>query len=617
MTIQMVVRFLFNTNSYLTERFLFCFCFYFLFGVCSVSAGTIPNGGTLSGVISADGEVDVHDFAGTAGEVAHISVSGVISTGEFIQVFRPDGVLLSSGGAVLVLQLPQSGRYEVRVRSFQQTGTGSYLLHLAKSGANENGSLSNGGASASSIEVDADIDSITFQGNAGQRGVISISGNVVGGQYFYVLNPDGTRLTEGGAATRINLLQTGTYTVITRSFQASGTGNYQLYLALSPGANEHGLIPNGGSVDESISANGEIDSFTFEGDAGQRGVISISGNVVGGDYYYVFNPDGSSLTEAGGAARINLAQTGTYTVIVRSFQGAGTGSYSLYLALSPGANEHGLIANGDSVDESISADGEIDSFTFEGTAGQRGVISISGNVVGGDYYYVFNPDGSSLTEAGGAARINLAQTGTYTVIVRSFQGAGTGSYSLYLALSPGANEHGVIQNGGSVDESISADGEIDSFTFEGTAGQRGVISISGNVVGGDYYYVFNPDGSSLTEAGGAARINLVQTGTYTVIVRSFQGAGTGSYSLYLALSPGANEHGVIQNGGSVDESISADGEIDSFTFEGTAGQRGVISISGNVVGGDYYYVFNPDGSSLTEAGGAARINWVQILLDQQ
>ena len=336
-------------------------------------------------------------------------------------------------------------------------------------------------------------------------------------------------------------MQTGTYTVIVRSFQGAGTGSYSLYLALSPGANEHGVIQNGGSVDESISADGEIDSFTFEGTAGQRGVISISGNVVGGDYYYVFNPDGSSLTEAGGAARINLVQTGTYTVIVRSFQGAGTGSYSLHLALSPGANEHGVIQNGGSVAESISADGEIDSFTFEGTAGQRGVISISGNVVGGDYYYVFNPDGSNLTEAGSAARINLGQTGTYTVLVRSFQATGTGNYEVYLALAPGANEHGALPFGTATSQVIDADGEIDSFSFVGSANTSGSLSMASNIFSGGVFHVFNPDGSELAIGTSARALNLslTQSGVYTVITRSFQAAGTGSYELLLDLPPPA------------------------------------------------------------------------------
>jgi hypothetical protein len=297
-----------------------------------------------------------------------------------------------------------------------------------------------------------------------------------------------------------------------------------------------GVIPNGGSISETIANPGEVDTHTFSATAGQQGVISVTGDVTGGEFIRILDPDDSELDTTGNRADLTLTQTGIYTVEVSSFQSTGTGAYTVHLALAAGADEHGNIPNGGSATEAIDADGELDSFTFTGTAGQQGVISISGDVTGGELYRVFNPDGTLLASDGAQKFVTLPQTGTYTVVVSSFQASGTGSYAVHLALAPGANEHGTIPNGGFAVEAIDADGEIDSFTFSGTAGQQGVISISGDVTGGEFFRVFNPDGTLLGDNGSQESVTLLQSGTYTIVVSSFQPSGTGSYTLNLSLN---------------------------------------------------------------------------------
>ena len=309
-----------------------------------------------------------------------------------------------------------------------------------------------------------------------------------------------------------------------------------MYLALAPGANEHGSIPNGGSVSQNISVDGEIDSFTFQGNAGDMGLFSVSGTVESGAQFQIHNPDGTFLARNDQQQSLNLGQTGTYTVLVSSAAATGTGSYTLYLALAPGANEHGSIPNGGSVSQNISVDGEIDSFTFQGNAGDMGLFSVSGTVESGVTYEIRDPNGALVRRDEAQARINLFQTGTYTVLVRSFAATGTGDYALYLALAPGANEHGRIPNGGSVSQNISVDGEIDSFTFDGASGATGTISVTGQVAGGELYYVFDPNGLLIPSSNPTRTLNLFEEGTYTVIVQSAASAGTGPYVISLDLT---------------------------------------------------------------------------------
>jgi len=294
-------------------------------------------------------------------------------------------------------------------------------------------------------------------------------------------------------------------------------------------------IPNGGLVSGYLSFP-QVDSHTFDGVAGQGGVIGVSGDVTVGESFSVLNPDSSLLASSLSDVRIDLMQTGTYTVLVEVNSATnGYGPYQVHLALAPGANEHGAIPNGGSAAETLDDDGELDSFTFDGVADQEGVFSISGNVSSDEYYYIFNPDGTVLRASTSQGRIDLPQTGTYTVVVQGDGNAGTGPFEVHLALA-GANEHGAIPNGGSAAEAIDDGGELDSFTFFGANGATGTVSITGSVPGGQYIYVFNPDGTELGGSGSYVNLNLTQDGTYTVVVESFNGAGTGPYTLSLALA---------------------------------------------------------------------------------
>ncbi|MFK8013918.1 MAG: hypothetical protein AB8G17_00580 [Gammaproteobacteria bacterium] len=520
-------------NSHRFPILIQCFSFMlFALSMCPAQADTVPNGGSISGFLNAVDNSDSHTFDGVAGRIGLFSIGGDIPGGEFYSVFDPTGVLLTSGSGQRLVTLPMTGSYTVVIQSFQTDRTGNYRFHLAVApGANEHGVVANGSSLPQSLDVEGDIDSFVFDGTAGQSGVVSISGDVSGGEFFTIVNPDGTSLTSGSSQRNVTLPQSGIYTVLVQSFQSSRIGDYRFHLALALGANEHGVVPNGSSVTQVLDVGGDIDSFTFDGIAGQAGLTSISGDVSGGEFYTVFNPDATTLTSGSAQRLITLPQTGTYTVVVQSFQTSRIGSYRFHLALAPTASEHGVVQNGGSVIEELDVDGDIDSYTFDAQAGQGGVVSISGGVSGGQFYYLFAPD-SSLVTSGSAQRvIALEQTGTYTVVVSSFQTSGTGPYEWHLALAPGANEHGLIPSNASATQNLDDDGEIDSFTLNGFAGADGVLTLTSLSGTGKFMRVFGPDGSNLGNSSSQVSLVDMAPGIHTVVVRSFQTSGTGDYLL--------------------------------------------------------------------------------------
>lgn len=431
--------------------------------------------------------------------------------------------------------------------------------------------IPNGGTVSGTLFNGSQRDEHTFEGAVGQSGVVSISGNVSSGEFYRVFRPDGTQLTSGTSYRFLpTLTQSGTYTVIVQTAQFAGSGNYTVHLALAPGANEHGEIPNGGSVSQTIGGSGEIDSFTFLAEAGQRGVISISGTVSTGEFFRVFRPDGTQLLSGTGPKLFpTLTQSGIYTVVVSSAQSNGFGNYTVHLALAPGANEHGGIPNGGSVSQNIGGSGEIDSFTFLAEAGQRGVISISGSVSTGEFFRVFQPDGTQLLTGTSQKLLpELTQSGYYTVIVSSAQSNGSGNYTVHLALAPGANEHGRIPNGGTVSEVISGSGEIDSFTFLGYENSSGSITISGNVSTGEFFRVFRPDGSLLGSSSSQLSLDNLSPGIYTVIAHSFQSNGFGNYSISLDLELSGISYAALGDSYSSGEGVLPYRDLDDGPFSG-------------------------------------------------
>lgn len=144
-----------------------------------------------------------------------------------------------------------------------------------------------------------------------------------------------------------SLNQTGQYNVQLshRSVHGgTGAGPFSIHLSRVPGADEHGVLPNGSSKNGTLTL-GDIDTYVFDADTGDTVSIQVvdTGNGEEADispYVFLFNPDGSfrSSDSAGSVAGLintSLAQTGRYSVQVlhRSVHGGtGAGPYTIHFA---------------------------------------------------------------------------------------------------------------------------------------------------------------------------------------------------------------------------------------------------------------------------------------------
>jgi len=95
------------------------------------------------------------------------------------------------------------------------------------------------------------------------------------------------------------------------------------------------------------------------------------------------------------------------------------------------------IGFGDTVSGNISSSGQQDTYTFNGTSGDRILVRMT-KTSGGLYpnINVYHPNGDPLCQQGGqpTAEVSctLTNSGTHAILVGDLFGTGTGDYNLYL-----------------------------------------------------------------------------------------------------------------------------------------------------------------------------------------
>jgi hypothetical protein len=254
------------------------------------------------------------------------------------------------------------------------------------------------------------------------------------------------------ASTTFTAATSGTFLV--SIYDGSGNlpaaGEFNLYFAVVPGANEGGALSPGGTAADSI-AKGDLDSYTFSAAAGQ-GVMLRAARVEAGSLspaIAVYDPSGTAIgsnwnDDVAGLAFVAGA-TGSYTLIVSDITAnlAGTGAYAVHFTLSPGANEGGALSPGGTVSGTIDK-GDLDSYSLNASSGDRIVLrltSVAGNVLR-PALNIYGPSGAPVTAVWNDSEVEAnwiaSASGTYTVVVHDLSAslAGAGPYTLSFALTP-------------------------------------------------------------------------------------------------------------------------------------------------------------------------------------
>jgi hypothetical protein len=314
------------------------------------------------------------------------------------------------------------------------------------------------------------------------------------------------------------------------------------------------LTANGPPVTADITAPGSTDRLHFNGTAGQQVLIELSHSTLP-NQCGIAELDAPNGNDLGGACAVSgggsfdpivLPSTGQYTVVIEPKNGA-TGSLEVQLVTD--ANQTGTITpDGPAVTATIAQPGATASFTFQSAAGQQIFVDLTGSTLAEQCGIVslIAPNGNDVasacvvSSAGYLDGTMLTAPGTYTIQVAP-KGTTTGKMSIRLITD--VNQTGTITPGGSpVTATVTQPGATSSFTFQGTAGQKVSVTISGSTIGDqcDLVALRGPDGTKVASddcvingVGTIASTALPTTGTYTLVVDP-EGTDTGHLTLHLS-----------------------------------------------------------------------------------
>lgn len=350
-------------------------------------------------------------------------------------------------------------------------------------------------------------------------------------------------------------------------------------------------IMYGDAVTCMIDTEGDKDTFTFEGIAGDVMLVQVVWN--DGTMRPCIDlvaPGGGHMTACDNAFTnridITLTETGMHSVVVDTFFG-GTGNYVLALErlIAPSSNAQ-AIAYGQTIEAEITPEGELDLYYFDVLAGEIVLLQMTwqdGSVR--PCLQLIAPDNSRIQACQNSFsnRIDttLDQTGRYAVLADAFFG-GTGDYALTLerliAPSPDAE---ALHYGELLEAEIAPQGDLDLYYFDVVAGEIVLLQMTwqeGTMR--PCLQLIAPDNSRMEACQNSFsnRIDteLSQTGRYTVLADTFF-LGTGNYSIVLErLIPASASADPLAFGQSVTDMIDPVGDLDLYTFDATDGDHVVI-----------------------------------------
>jgi YD repeat-containing protein len=487
----------------------------------------VINGGTLTATVTPANKIGLVVFDGTAGQVVSLGMTAVTISATDVTIFRPDG-------ATLLWQY--AGRYDMHPGGLPVTGTYTILLDprstwtgtitLTLSQDLPPVPITIGGASiVLSVTRPAQRTPLTFSGTTGQR--LSLGATAASfSSTVTVLKPDGATLVAsaglGDALDLPVLPATGTYTIFVDPNNAA-TGSLTVTLS----EEISGPITIGGAaVPLSITRPGQRARLTFQGTAGQRLDLGLTGATIPSETASILNPDGSTLASLGFgayAAAVDtppLPVTGTYAIVIdpaSTYTGNVTLTLSEELAgpISPG---------GAAVPLSISRAGQRARLSFTGTTGQRVSVGLTGVTITQSTVSIIKPDGSTLgaTTSAFLEPQTLPTTGSYAVLVDP-SAAYTGTATVTLYDVPADVTGSVTINGAALHVTLTAPGQQGFVTFPGTTGQAVSVRGATSTVGCMNVFLMNPTGGgyaviSPCTASFTLGSTLTQTGTYTIRV---------------------------------------------------------------------------------------------------
>ena len=280
------------------------------------------------------------------------------------------------------------------------------------------------------------------------------------------------------------------------------------------------------------------------------------------------------------------------------------------------------IGFGETIQCSISSPGEVDTYTFTASAGDKVLLRIADT--SSDIWpevRVRDSGGIEQCAAYGTASAEIATCtlpggGTYSILATDRLSAETGDYYLYLQRLNNPGSALPITFGQTLPGSILTPAEMDTYTFTASPGDKVLLRIADT--SGDIWpevRVYDPAGAKQCDAYGTASAEIATCtlpggGTYSILATDRLSAETGDYYLYLQRLNNPGSALPITFGQTLPGSILTPAQMDTYTFTVTTSDT--VGVRMRTVSGDLWpgiRLYGPDGTKLCEdeAASAAEI----------
>lgn len=594
-----------------------------------VSSGTATvNGAGVNLSINCCGQFGLLQFNGTAGNWLSLQVSGLSSAQGNVNyvVYGPNNAVIAQGivayntPSIHLPQLTASGTYyatfqpatanvQLNATLLADTVLTSAPLTVTAAGAWQSDRLIFTAASNQNLELT--LNGVTDVGGSQLAvNVYTASGTQAGSTTCSVSSP--------GSSCQIHLwsVAAGTYTVIVSP--AGGTMGFNMLLA--PDTLMPALTLN--STNALSFTAGQVQRFTFNATAGETVALKVAATTTpsasnAGIEFWVIRPDAGVITasstpytsfDSDNTATVNLSNlpvSGTYTIIAAPDYGLAASGQLQLVAGSTG----NLTTNGASTTYSGSVAGQDVYMSFSATQGENLELTLSNLTVSGGnptYVYVYNSAGTQITyftcstsNASGTCDEHLwdMAAGNYSVAVVPPSG---NSVSFNALLQDDIVGPAVSINGGTTLN--LGTGQVERFTFNGTAGQTLAVNLVGTTSPagqGVKVLIYRPDVGTIMnstaayasfDTGTTPTVNLTNlpvSGNYTIIVAPDYGV---ALSAQLQLITGATG-ALSANGASQSLSTTFTGQLAYLSF--TAQQNQNLELTFNNISAS-----NPNGQAL-------------------
>ena len=429
----------------------------------------------------------------------------------------------------------------------------------------------------------------TFEGTVGQQ--IYLDANSSEEFVAKIYAPNGKEVFDGNLASdssNLILTEAGTYQVIIDGV-AAATGDYDFRLANIADAD---VLPTDSAVTGTIAA-GETDLYRFDGKAGQRLLFDRTTGS-SSNRWGLYNSNGELVTAWNRLSNdFEYTLTATDEYILRlSGNGNNDSAYSFQIISSEWQTVP--LTLGETVTTDLSKGGERDTYTFEGTLGQRLYFdSISGNSsVTAKLYSPTNKlvfDGRTDLDS---SLFTLTENGSYRLVIDGNNTA-TSNYSFNLQDLAAVDS---LELAITITDSLDNGKKVKLYQFRGTKGAVLNFNLDAESWSGASWRLYDPGNRIISNPSTSTpdfQTTLAANGTYTLAI-----IGGSTETVDYSFEVTDNTPATVFNTG-LNNNISgtlAAGEVIDSSFTASAGTQVFLDSLGSNTWQVRVRLIAPDGS---------------------